>query len=94
MGRSASRFQSYGYELKCKEIAACSWRQFVRLRYEIGPDPNVIESLHLRIREEESYPIALRPIPHEIEAAGQRIIFEDLWNDLIGDDQQGSDQDP
>lgn len=80
IGRSASRFQSYGYEPKSKELSVCTWPQFVRLRYEIGPAEHVIDSLHRQIQKEKSYTIPMKPMRHEIIAAGQRIEFEDLWN--------------
>ncbi len=86
IGRSASRFQSYGYEPKSKELSVCAWPQFVRLRYEIGPAEHVIDSLHRRIQEEKSYAIPMTPMPHEIVAAGQRIEFEDLWNSFDDED--------
>jgi hypothetical protein len=86
IGRSASRFQSYGYEPKSKELSVCAWPQFVRLRYEVGPAEHVIDSLHHRIQEEKSYAIPMKPMPHEIVAAGQRIEFEDLWNSFDDED--------
>jgi hypothetical protein len=85
IGRSASRFRSYGFTVKSGDLAVCSWPQFVRLRYEVGPADNVVQSLHERIQTENAYPINKQALPHEMIAAGQRISFEDLWN-LYGDE--------
>jgi hypothetical protein len=82
MGRSASRFQSYGYTQKSEDVAVCNWAQFVRLRYQVGPVQNVLQSLHNRIVAENAYPIEVQRLPHKIIAAGQEILFEDLWNSL------------
>jgi hypothetical protein len=80
IGRSASRFQNYGYRQQSEDVAVCNWAQFVRLRYQVGPVQNVLESLHSRIVAENAYTIEVQPLPHEITAAGQVILFEDLWN--------------
>jgi hypothetical protein len=87
IGRSASRFQSYGFTVKSRDLAVCSWPQFVRLRYEVGPAENVFQSLHGKIQTENAYPINKQALPHEILAGGQRISFEDLWN-LYGDESE------
>jgi hypothetical protein len=88
IGRSSSRFQSYGYVPKCRELAVCAWAQLVRLRYEVGPAANVLQSLHDKIQSESSYPIDRKPMPHKIIAAGQELLFEDLWNDYDEENEQ------
>jgi len=87
IGRSASRFRSYGYVPDCEEVASCSWAQFVRLRYEIGPAENVFEALHKEIKRENVQRIAVKPIPHEIVVAGQKVLFENLWNTYGEEDE-------
>ena len=82
MGRSAARFRSYGYSQKVHSVAVCTWPQFVRLRYETGPVPHVIEALHSAIRAEQTSPPPVVPWPHELTVAGQRIVMDDLWNTL------------
>ena len=79
IGRSASRFQSYGYVSESKDVAICVWPQFVRLRYEVGPADDVFRSLHDRMQSEKQRAITTIPLPHELSAAGSRVVFEDLW---------------
>ena len=81
VGRSAARFQSYGYVSKFSNLAVCSWAQFLRIRYEVGPATNVFHSIHDKIQLESSRPVNRKPMPHKIVAAGQELIFQDLWND-------------
>jgi hypothetical protein len=88
IGRSSSRFRSYGYVPKCRELAVCAWAQVVRLRYEVGPAANVLQSLHDKIQSESSYPIDRKPMPHKIIAAGQELLFENLWNDYDEENEQ------
>jgi hypothetical protein len=85
IGRSAARFQSYGYIGQSKDVGICVWPQFVRLRHEIGPADDVFRSLYERIQSESQRPINSKPLPHEIAAAGHRVLFEDLWR--LHDDQ-------
>lgn len=79
IGRSAARFQSYGYTTKHAEIAVSVWQQFIRLRYEIGPVHNVLGHLHSRIIEESERLIKVSPMPYELKIADYKIIYEDLW---------------
>jgi hypothetical protein len=88
IGRSASRFQSYGYVPRSAALAVCTWPQFVRLRHEIGPAAHVLPELHARVQAERVRPIDRRPLPHQIIAAGQRISFDDLWCDYNDDSEE------
>jgi hypothetical protein len=85
VGRSAARFQSYGFAHQVDSIASATWRQFARLRFEIGPSENVIRDLHDAIQAERSTPVLLKPIRQEMPLANYRIVFENLWNEF--DDQ-------
>jgi hypothetical protein len=80
IGRTASRFQSYGYSHDFTDVAACSWPQFVRCRYQVGPSADVFLSRYLKIQSEQTRSIKKEPIPHEIIAGGHRVFFQDLWN--------------
>jgi hypothetical protein len=82
IGRSAARFQSYGYAPKSSETAIGTWRQFVKLRYEVGPQPNVFEALHQRLVTDRNRPLKRLPIRHEIVVCEQKILFEDLWSQI------------
>ena len=86
IGRSASRFQSYGYATTSRNLAVCTWSQFVRLRYEIGPVINVLKSLHERVQREYTHPAKKKELSHEIIAADQKILLENFWN-LYDDDE-------
>jgi hypothetical protein len=85
IGRFASRFQGYGYVSQCKDVAVSAWAQFVRLRFEIGPVEDVFQSLHAKLQAETVQPVSKIALPHEISAAGQRVMFEDFWN-VYGDE--------
>jgi hypothetical protein len=88
IGRSAARFQSYGYSPRSTNVTACVWPQFVRLRYEIGPAERVFEQIADGAARERELPVHLTPIPHEISVGGQVIKFADLWNGY--DDHAGA----
>lgn len=85
IGRSASRFQSYGYTTTSKNLAVCTWSQFVRLRHEIGPAINVLKSLYERVQIEYTHAAKKKVLSHEIVAADQKILLENFWN-LYDDD--------
>jgi len=80
LGRSASKFRSYGFESKISDLAACTWPQFVRLRQEIGPALNVIRDLHEAAVREQFRTIKLKALPHEIKVGPTLIEFENFWN--------------
>jgi hypothetical protein len=88
IGRSASRFQSYGYRSQAEKLASCMWKRFIRLRFAIGPASKVLSALHDEIRRELTAPVMGAAIPFEIEIDSQRIVFADMWAeyppDLVG----------
>jgi hypothetical protein len=90
VGRTSARFQSYGYRQKRDTVAVCTWPQFVRTRFEVGPAERVFDSLHAALRAENATPVITRPLRHEIAVGGQRIVFENLWN-LYEDDVDDED---
>ena len=81
IGRSAARFQSYGFEPQEKAVASATWRQFVRLRYQIGPADNVLRDLHDAIRKESTVPLELKPLRQEFVFKEHTIVFENLFNE-------------
>jgi hypothetical protein len=80
LGRSASKFRSYGFASRISELAACTWPQFVRLRQKIGPSQNVLRDLHDTVMKEQFRRIKLKPLPHEIRVGNTSIEFENFWN--------------
>jgi hypothetical protein len=82
VGRSAARFQSYGFSHQVDGIASATWRQFARLRFEIGPTENVLRDRHAAVQAEKSRPVLLKPIRQEMPLANYRIVFENLWNEF------------
>jgi hypothetical protein len=81
-GRSASRFQSYGYVSQVDNLASSMWKRFIRLRFEIGPASKVFSALHYQLRNELTAPPMKAAIPFEIEIDGQRILFADMWSEF------------
>jgi len=79
IGRSNARFRSYGYDAGT-DVLALPWPQFVRLRYEIGPQRDFFELLTQAVIEEASEPIPRQPIPYLLERHGLRINFKDIWS--------------
>ena len=86
IGRSAARFQSYGYVSQVDTIASATWRQFARLRYEVGPSNNVLSDLHAAIQAERMTPLTLKPIRQEMKLRTHTVVLENLWN-AFGDDE-------
>lgn len=91
LGRSAARFQSYGYVSQVDAIASATWRQFTRLRYEVGPSENVLGDLHAAIKAESATPLTLMPIPQEMKLRTHTVVLENLWNAFDdGDETEAS----
>lgn len=86
IGRSAAQFQSYGYVSQVDTIASATWRQFARLRYEVGPSNNVLSDLHAAIQAERMTPLTLKPIRQEMKLRTHTVVLENLWN-AFGDDE-------
>jgi hypothetical protein len=85
IGRSAARFRSYGYTPSNSSIAVCSWRQFMKLRYALGPASQVFRDLHTAIQSEYTKAVSRIPLRQEITAGKYRIVFEDIWNKFDDD---------
>ena len=88
LGRSAARFQSYGYVPQVDSVASATWRQFTRLRYEIGASENVLRDLHAAVQAERTTPVTLRPIRQEVPLGAHTIVLENLWNAFDDDDPE------
>lgn len=86
IGRSAARFQSYGFVSQVSAVASATWRQFTRVRFEVGPSDNVLSDIHAAIQSEQSTPVTLKPIRQELPFQEYTIVFENLWNAF--DDEQ------
>jgi hypothetical protein len=85
VGRSASRFQSYGYVQKRTKTAVGTWPQFIRLRDEIGPAARVISSLHKKLLDERHGSVIRKPIPYRFEVGGIGVLVEDIWSTIDDD---------
>lgn len=92
IGRSAARFQSYGYVSQVDTVAPATWRQFIRLRHEVGPSENVPRDLHVAILAERTTPVKLRPIRQEIPLGNRTVVFENLWNEYDEDEPPTGEQ--
>jgi hypothetical protein len=57
----------------------CTWAQFARCRFEVGPVSNVVPALYDRIQSEAAYPLVKKAIAHEVLADGQKVVFENVW---------------
>jgi hypothetical protein len=84
IGRSNARFRSYGYVANNELVSACTWKQFLRIRYEVGPEEIVIGQLHNRVMAEQYESVEISPLCHEIYIGDQKIVFKDLWNVCAG----------
>jgi hypothetical protein len=93
IGKFAARFKSHGFAVTSMGLAACSWPQFVRLRWEIGSVPEVLGKLHEQILAEVEGQVEVQAIPHEVHVCGQKIILENTWNNYDnGDTNDGKDE--
>jgi len=86
LGRSAARFQSYGYVSQVDAVASATWRQFIRLRHELGLSEKVLGDLHVAIQSERTTPVRLRPIKQQMPLGNHIVIFENLWNEFDDED--------
>jgi hypothetical protein len=91
IGRAAARFQSYGYAPEVETVAPATWRQFVRLRYEVGPSENVFRDIHNAIRNERTIPVKLTPIRQEMALGKFTVVFENLWNAFDDEGEYAAD---
>ena len=83
IGQMGARFGSYGHKVEDSRLAAATWPQFVRLRYEIGSVSSVFTSLHNAIVAESLGEISVRPMPFDLETCGTVVKFENLWNERL-----------
>ncbi|WP_341236214.1 hypothetical protein [uncultured Sulfitobacter sp.] len=81
IGQMGARFGSYGHKVEDSRLAAATWPQFVRLRYEIGPVSSVFRSLHSAIIAESTGKVSVHPMPFDLETCGTVVQFENLWNE-------------
>ncbi len=81
IGQMGARFGSYGHKVENSSLAAATWPQFVRLRYEIGPASSVFSSLYSAIVAESVGEVSVRPIPFDLETCGTVVKFKNLWNE-------------
>jgi hypothetical protein len=86
IGRSAARFQSYGFASQVEAVASATWRQFTRLRYEVGSSENIFSDLHDAIQADRTTLVKLRPVRQEMPMGKHTIVFENLWNEFEEDD--------
>lgn len=88
VSRSVSRTHGYGFPIRSPYVSIASWPQFLRVRTQIGPAPQVISKMHEVLREEEGH-VLNRVTPHlvTVDLPGLRMHFEDLWNALEDPDE-------
>jgi hypothetical protein len=94
LGRSAARFQSYGYVSQVGAIASATWRQFTRLRYEVGPSERVLSDLHAAIQAESTTPLTLIPIRQVMQLRTHTVVLENLWNAFDDSDETEASEVP
>lgn len=80
IGRSNARFRSYGYSVKNDKIAVVTWKQFIRLRLQVGPDENVLSEIHSKAMSEKTYLHDRRPIPYQMQVGEKTLTFENMWS--------------
>lgn len=79
IGKSNARFSSYGYTLKDDLISVCNWKQFVRLRYEIGPAELVLSEIHRRCTMEKNAKLDIKPMVYDMNIGEVKLRFENMW---------------
>ena len=89
IGKFAARFKSHGFTVTSIGLAACSWPQFVRLRWETGSVPEVLAKIHEQILDEVDGQVEVQAITHEVHVCGRKIILENTWNNY--DDGESDD---
>lgn len=80
IGRTAARFRSIGFVPTTNDLALATWSQFVRLRHQIGPANNVLESLHEHIVAEAQGNPKRRMIPISMTVGDSNITLKDVWH--------------
>lgn len=79
IGKTNARFSSYGYTLKDDLISVCNWKQFVRLRYEIGPAELVLSEIHRRCTLEKNAKLDIKPMVYDMNIGDVKLRFENMW---------------
>ena len=82
IGQQAARFSSFGFPLKDARAAPATAKQFMRLRFQVGPTENVIQSLFDKIKQEAKSSTTLEPIPYTMTSCGFQIHLDDMWSTL------------
>ena len=80
IGKSNARFSSYGYTLKDDLISVCNWKQFVRLRYEVGPAELVLSEIHRRCTLEKNAKLDIKPLVYDMNIGDVKLRFENMWS--------------
>ena len=79
LSRTRSRTAGFGFTAPRPILAMANWPQLIRLRYRIGPVPDVFRELHRALLEEHQQPVVKRDIPVTVKVAGIPVRFENLW---------------
>ena len=82
IGQQAARFSTFGFPLSDKRTAPATTKQFMRLRFQIGPAENVIQSLFRAIQMETTSLDDIEEIPYTMQTSGYRIHLENMWSSV------------
>jgi hypothetical protein len=77
--RNKARVEGYGFTIKTDSLAIANWPQFIRNRFNIGPDERVIHKLFESLKAESKDKISPKPLPHSFTISDIIVNYEDLW---------------
>lgn len=80
MAQSRARMEGFGFGTTHPNLAICTWPQFARVRYEVGPGSDVIRRIHHELLKSRKGDPKLRPLPFSIVSGDITIHFPNLMN--------------
>lgn len=80
MARTRARMEGFGYGTTHSNLAVCTWHQFARVRYEVGPGEDVLTRIHYHLLNTRSGDADLRPLPFSVSSGEFTFHYPNLMN--------------
>lgn len=91
VSRHASRMSGYGFESNNAFLALSTWAQWIRVRAQVGPVPEVFDKIHEKLCEEHLTTAEVTPMPFAINVSSADTVVE--YADLFCTQADSSSED-